>query len=154
MSLKDPVGTATVFTVEPPTEVAERGSFSALERHWFVSLATRRRSGAIVPTTVWFAMEGGAVYVNTDQRSAKVKRIRNDPRVTLCPCTMRGTPRGNAIEGLAHILPREKQARVDTLLNAKYGWQRILFTALHRERIMQYSELIEIVPTSRAGLSG
>lgn len=146
------IGAAMVLTADTDAaavaaEPAWRGRFDALADHWFVSLATRRRSGWIVPTTVWFAVEDDTVYVNTDQRSAKVKRIRSDPRVTLCPCTARGRLLGQAIEGLASIVPTEQRARADALLQAKYRWQRTVFASMHRER-MRYSELIAIVPRS------
>jgi PPOX class probable F420-dependent enzyme len=142
---------AATGVVDPPhsAEVRAGGWFDALARHRFATLATRRRNGTMVPTTMWFAVAGDVVYVNTDRRSAKVKRIRNNPLVTLCPCTMRGRPKGPEVEGVASIVPRAEQARADAAIAARYGWQRRLFEALHRER-MTHSELIEIRPPARA----
>lgn len=54
----------------------------------FVSLTTFRRSGEGVSTTVWVTADpdGDGLVVMTIDGSGKVKRVRNDPRVTLRPC--------------------------------------------------------------------
>jgi PPOX class probable F420-dependent enzyme len=56
----------------------------------FVSLTTFRRSGAPVPTPVWVLPDGAALIVSTPAGAAKLKRIRNDERVTAVACDRRG----------------------------------------------------------------
>ena len=147
-----PVGAAMIFVRQPATAAAPRattapGYFDAIARHRFVNLATRRKNGEMVATPMWFAVAGDVMYMNTDQRSWKVKRIRNDPYVTLQPCTSRGKLRSDEkIEAVAAIVPRDQRASADAVLLDRYGWQRKVFRLFHRERIDQYSELIEIRP--------
>lgn len=101
--------------------------FDALENHNYLSLTTYRKTGEGVPTPVWFARTGGplggALYVFTDVESGKVKRIRNDPRVTLAPCDIRGRVRGGSIEAEARVLNRLEFEVADRALREKYGWR-------------------------------
>src|SRR5450432_4713756 len=73
----------------------------------YVSLVTLRKNGAEVKTPVWFAEEGGKLYVMTRSDSGKYKRIRNNPQVKLAPCTMRGKITGPDFAATARILPPE-----------------------------------------------
>ena len=62
----------------------ESCSFEYLEGHRYARLTTYRKSGEPVPIPVWFAVVRYAddrLYIFTDARSGKAKRIRNDPRV-------------------------------------------------------------------------
>ncbi|MDH6286868.1 PPOX class F420-dependent oxidoreductase [Rhodococcus sp. NM-2] len=65
-------------------------TFIALGDESFVSLTTFRRSGVPVSTPVWIARDGDALVVTTPEDSGKVKRLRNNPRVELRPCSRRG----------------------------------------------------------------
>ena len=109
-----------------------QGRFGVLEGHRYVRLTTYRRSGVAVPTTVWFALLEERAYVFTEHRTGKVKRIRNDPRVTLAPSNFRGRPRGEAIEARARILDGDERGVADRLLREKYGWQYGAYWALMR----------------------
>jgi PPOX class probable F420-dependent enzyme len=44
-------------------------------------LTTLRRDGSAVPLPLWFAVLDGQIYVRTLAGSAKMRRLRNDPRV-------------------------------------------------------------------------
>lgn len=96
----------------------------SLGRERYVSLATFRRDGRAVETPVWVAEEDGRLYVFTEARSGKVKRLRRDSRVRLAPCSVRGTRRGDWVEGRARIVDdAETEARGYRALGRKYGWQ-------------------------------
>lgn len=69
------------------------GPFELLDGHPYMRMTTYRRSGEPVPTTVWFAIVDGRVYVFTDLHSGKARRIRNNPRVMLTPSNFIGRPR-------------------------------------------------------------
>ncbi|WP_344078981.1 PPOX class F420-dependent oxidoreductase [Luedemannella helvata] len=91
----------------------------------YVLLTTFRRDGTPVATPLWAARDGEAVYVWTPLRSAKVKRLRHTSRVLVAPCTMRGEPTGEAVEGVAELLDKEGSARVRKMIKKKYrlqGW--------------------------------
>ncbi len=82
----------------------ESHPFEALEGHDFVNLTTFRESGEAVSTPVWFTIYEGRLYVTTDPGSGKMKRIRENPRVTLTPSNARGQRRGESVEGIGRIL--------------------------------------------------
>jgi len=88
--------------------------------HSYISLETFRKTGQGVATPVWFAEERGILYVYSEAASGKIKRIRNNPRVRVAPCDMRGALRGDYIEATARILEGDEARLADDLLNAKY----------------------------------
>ena len=102
-----------------------------LDREAYISLATFRKSGAAVKTPVWFAAENGKLYVFTEASSWKVKRLRNEPRIRVAPCSVRGRVRGEWIEGTGHRIddPSIVEGAYQALLH-KYGWQMRLTNLL------------------------
>jgi hypothetical protein len=103
-----------------------------VQREAYVSLATYRRSGAEVRTPVWFAVDPSdpkRLWVYTNGKSGKVKRIRNGGRARLAACDARGRVRGDWCEAHARILEGDAaQQPAFAALEAKYGWQaRLLF---------------------------
>jgi uncharacterized protein len=83
-------------------------------------LVTFKRSGEAVPTPVNFGIADGRLYFRSESDSAKVRRLRRDPHVRVCPCTMRGKPRGSVVEGRAKVLSGEEAERADTALEANW----------------------------------
>ncbi|WP_329114070.1 PPOX class F420-dependent oxidoreductase [Streptomyces sp. NBC_01353] len=96
-----------------------------LRRGRYVSLTTFRKNGTGVATPVWYAVEGDELYAWTRSDSWKVKRLRNDPRVVVAVCDLRGNVPEDAvrIEGTARLLEGEELRRVRKLLSRKYTWQ-------------------------------
>ncbi len=100
---------------------------SDLDNARYLSLATFRRSGVAVPTPVWFAESDSRLYVFSEARAGKVKRLRNSPRARVAPCDMRGGLRGEWRDASARIV--EDAATIEraySALRAKYGWQMTL----------------------------
>jgi len=92
----------------------------------FVSLTTFRRSGEGVATTVWVVRDDDALLVTTPGGSGKVKRLRNDSRVTVRPSSRSGKVPDDAptCDGSAELRTDEAtSARANALFRAKYGWQ-------------------------------
>jgi len=87
----------------------------------YVLLTTFRKDGRAVPTPIWVAPLGGRIVAYTGADSGKVKRIRRDGRVLLAPCTARGKPLGDSVEGRAAVLPAEELPAVRAAVAAKYG---------------------------------
>ncbi|MCT9930788.1 PPOX class F420-dependent oxidoreductase [Planotetraspora sp. A-T 1434] len=87
----------------------------------YVSVVTFRRDGTPVATPVWAVRDGDALVVWTVRDSGKVKRIRNNPEVTVAPCDIRGRLRGEAVRGRAELLPDERIYHVGRLVMGKYG---------------------------------
>lgn len=91
----------------------------------YISLTSLRKNGAPVPTPVWFAEADGKLYVMTGSHLGKYKRIRNNPRVTIAPCTIRGKVTGPEFPAMVRIMRPEEFARVRKLINAKYWLARL-----------------------------
>lgn len=86
-----------------------------------ISLETYRKNGDPVRTTVWLVEEGGALYVRTDPRSGKARRIRRNPRVRLAPSDMRGNVKGEWADGDAGFVEGDEYQRILELFRRKYG---------------------------------
>jgi len=118
--------------------------FAAFAGHKYLNLETFKKSGEGVKTPVWFAADPAAsldsndakLYVYTIGVSGKVKRIRNNPRVKIAPCDMRGRVLGEWVEARVAIVTGEEAARGMRLLNKKYfPWRQMLdFFAMFRRR--------------------
>lgn len=93
----------------------------------YVSLSTSRRNGEAVDTPVWIApMSGGRAGFTTAADSGKVKRIRNDPSVTVVPSDMRGkVSHGTATTSATAevVIGGEAFEEVRVAMSKKYGIQ-------------------------------
>uniref|UniRef100_A0AAU2JWD7 PPOX class F420-dependent oxidoreductase n=1 Tax=Streptomyces sp. NBC_00049 TaxID=2903617 RepID=A0AAU2JWD7_9ACTN len=96
-----------------------------LGRARYVSLTTFRKDGTPVATPVWAVADGGELYVWTRSDSWKVRRIRNDGRVTVTACDVRGRVAEGAavLDGEARLLDEAGLTRVRKLMSRKYRWQ-------------------------------
>ena len=93
-----------------------------LDRAKYISFVSRRRDGTPVPTAVWgVPFEDGYAFT-TDADSWKVKRIANDPVVTVQASDVRGKPRKGAPvhRGQAELLDGPRVAAVRDAVRAKY----------------------------------
>jgi uncharacterized protein len=95
--------------------------FTYLYPYEFILLTTFRKNGAGIPTAMWFAHEQGKLYMVTDHKSGKIKRIQNNGRVSLAPCDMIGRILGSPIEASARELPPDRYAHANAILAEKYG---------------------------------
>ena len=88
----------------------------------YLSLVTYRRNGDPVPTAVWVASVGNELGIITEEHAGKVKRIRNNPRVTLTPCDVKGKvlPGAATTEATARLVSGEEARRVDRAIRKKY----------------------------------
>ncbi len=118
--------------------------FAGFDGQKYLNLETFRKNGTGVKTPVWFAADPSAslnsndpkLYVYTIGVSGKVKRIRNNPRVKIAPCDMRGRVFGEWMDARAEIVTGEEAAHGMRLLNEKYfPWKQLLdFFAMFRQR--------------------
>ncbi len=98
----------------------------------YVRLTTYKRDGSPVAVPVWIADLGdGTVGFTTASSSWKVKRIGNNPQVTLQPSNNKGEPLpgSETVSGTASI--RDDAAGFEAVrsrIKAKYGWQFALIS--------------------------
>jgi len=101
----------------------------------YLNLETFRKTGVGVRTPVWFAQDtapgdfspdaGSVFYIYSTPDAGKVKRIRNNPRVRVAPCDMRGNLRGAWVDARARTCEGAEVAHGQELLRRKYGWMKI-----------------------------
>jgi len=108
----------------------------------YISLTTFRKSGEGVPTPVWFGEENNKLYVMTRSTMGKTKRIRNNPKEKVAPCTIRGKVTGPEFNAIVRILPSQDGPAARKSINRKYFMARL---PLIWSRTDTYFE-IEIVP--------
>jgi len=99
-----------------------------LAKSKYLSLTTFRRDGTPVATPVWVAQQGDELVVYTARSSGKAKRLRNDSRVLVAPCDMRGRVKCDVVEGTARLQDDAETAVTTSLIRRRYGLQaRFLF---------------------------
>jgi PPOX class probable F420-dependent enzyme len=100
---------------------------SELARERYVNFVTFRKSGAEVKTPIWFATdpeEPRRLWMYTNGKSGKVKRLRNSGRSRVAACNARGGVHGPWLDASTRI--EDDSARIERafdLLVEKYGWQ-------------------------------
>jgi hypothetical protein len=96
-------------------------TFADVAKAQYVLLTTFTKDGRPKPTPIWAASDGERLLVITQEKSWKVKRIRNTPRVTLAVCDMGGHPKSEAIEATATILDKSQTGVVYDAVGREYG---------------------------------
>ena len=89
----------------------------------YVLLTTFRKNGDGVATPVWIvSLPGGTAGFTTEVDSGKVKRIRNNPSVTLQPCNLRGkvTADSAVVNATADVLLGADARPVTKAVRRKY----------------------------------
>jgi PPOX class probable F420-dependent enzyme len=108
-------------------DAARAKDFGVMDGASYCLLTTFKRSGEPVPTPVWFGVADGKLYFHTEGEIGKIKRIRNEGRVLVGPCTMRGKPKGPMVEARARVLPHEDEERAEAAIQSNYGLGRRIY---------------------------
>ncbi|HEX3545953.1 MAG TPA: PPOX class F420-dependent oxidoreductase [Mycobacterium sp.] len=96
-------------------------TFADVAKSEYILLTTFTKDGRPKPTAIWAAPDGDRLVVITQDKSWKVKRIRNTPRVTLAACDLRGNPKSDAVEATATILDKSHNGAVYDAIGKRYG---------------------------------
>jgi hypothetical protein len=129
--------------------VAEPGTepdFSALEGEKHALVGTFKRDGTVVPTPVWFTLDGPRrMLFRSEEHTHKLRRIARDPRVRVCPCNVRGKPLGPVAEGRARVLSGAEEEAARRALVASWSADQKLFEG-GTERIGARHVYLEVTP--------
>lgn len=117
-----------------PEKDMSRGKLAQFDNQNYLNLESFRKNGQGVQTPIWFAEGDGVFYAYTLASSFKVSRIRNNSRVRIAPCDIRGNVTGEWVEANARILDESHDSRVHLLLNKKYGLIKWVFDVMNRVR--------------------
>lgn len=113
----------------------------------YMLLTSFRKDGTGVATPVWFVFTSGKIFFSTTSKAWKVKRIQNNPKVEVCPCSIKGKVLGKSCEAEAHILEGSDAQEAKSHLQKKYG---IMYTFLRFGSWLKRSKyvFIEVIPGS------
>jgi PPOX class probable F420-dependent enzyme len=107
-------------TIEPPVQRTD-ADLEALFPGRFLSVTSFKRDGTGVATPVWFVSDGRRLFALTDLHSAKVRRIRREPRVLVASCRASGKLRRDPVPAQAQVLTSSAELeRVQQLLLERY----------------------------------
>ena len=104
-------------------DTSSDSTFAVLGDEQYLSLTTFRKSGERVSTPMWVVRDGDALVMFTPEESAKVKRLRNSPRVELRPCNQVGRVKDGVdpVTGMAEVLTDEDSLeRATGMIRRKY----------------------------------
>ena len=117
------MSTQTIETVVPPLAARVPGKY--------VSLVSFKRDGTPVATPLWFVVDGDRLLAITDAHSAKIKRIRRNPEVTVASCKPNGRVTGEPVAARAEILPPSELGPTQALIAHKYRVDRVLILPVY-----------------------
>ncbi len=97
----------------------------AISQEKYVSVATFRKSGGAVATATWIVpVDGGRVGLLTSSASGKIKRLRNNPRLTLQPSDVQGRVKAGTtpVTGTVELVTSGADFEaITSTVKAKYG---------------------------------
>jgi uncharacterized protein len=96
-------------------------TFADIAKSDYILLTTFTKDGRPKPTAIWAAPDGDRLVVITQEKSWKVKRIRNTPRVTVAACDLRGNPMSEPVDATATILDKSENGAVYDAIGKRYG---------------------------------
>jgi PPOX class probable F420-dependent enzyme len=108
-------------TIERPVQRPAAADLEALFPGRYLSVTSFKRDGSAVATPVWFVSDEGRLFALTDLHSAKVRRIRRNPRVLVASCRAGGKLRSEPLPARAEVLTATPDLeRVQRLLIERY----------------------------------
>ena len=114
----------------------------------YINLITFTKQGKAIGTPVWFAEKDGLLYVPTEKRRYKIRRIQNDSKVQFAPCSFRGSVKGPYYNGTAQVLSNEEEGDIGrATLKKKYRFYR--FFDSKRKTGEKEMVIIEIKPSGK-----
>lgn len=129
-TIKEDVATAP--TTERPVR-RTTGDLDTLFPGRYLSVTSFKRDGTGVATPVWFVSDGKRLFAFTDLYSAKVRRIRRNPRVEVASCWVNGKLRRGPMSAQAEVLTAEADMeRVQKLLLDRYKISYRIVMLLYR----------------------
>ncbi len=106
---------------------------SDLSKNKYISLITFRKSGAPVHTAVWFAKFSdvpNTFGIITETNAGKVKRIRNNQKIEVQVCDIKGNIKPGAAKysGTARLVVGGEAIAVRKAIAKQYGFTYRLFS--------------------------
>jgi PPOX class probable F420-dependent enzyme len=74
------------------------------------------------------------IYFRSDEKSGKVKRLRNNPHVKIAPCDIRGNVEGEWFDGKIYFANPAETSIAYSMINKKYGMKTTLIRIFNKIR--------------------
>jgi uncharacterized protein len=87
----------------------------------YINLESYRKNGEPKKTPVQSIEDNGIIYVRTDPKTWKARRIMGNPRVRIVVSDRNGKPLGSWVEGEARVIDGEERKRIQSLFRKEYG---------------------------------
>jgi PPOX class probable F420-dependent enzyme len=87
----------------------------------YISVETYRKSGQAIKTPVWFVVYDDLIHVITREKTGKVKRLRNNPKLKFALCNFSGKLLGDWHSGNVEFVSGKEFEKVLELRRKKYG---------------------------------
>jgi PPOX class probable F420-dependent enzyme len=107
---------------------------SQLSEVKYINIETYRKNGLGVRTPIWFIIHQGLIYFRSDEKSGKVKRLRNNPHVKIAPCDIRGNVKGEWFDGKIYFANSAETSIAYSMINKKYGMKTTLIRIFNKFR--------------------
>ena len=122
----------TTQTIERPVE-RPAADLGARFRGRYLSVMSFKRDGTGVATPLWFVSDGRRLFALTDLHSAKVRRVRHNPRVLVASCRPDGKLCGEPVPARVEVLTAAPELeRVQKLLTERYKFSYPLVMLIYR----------------------
>ena len=119
-------------TIERPVQ-RPAADLEALFPGRYLSVTSFKRDGTGVATPLWFVSDGKRLFALTDLHSAKVRRMRRNPRVLVAPCRPDGKLRSEPVPAHVEVLTATPELeRVQKLLIERYKTTYRLVMLIYR----------------------
>jgi PPOX class probable F420-dependent enzyme len=96
-------------------------TFAEIAKSEYILLTTFTKDGRPKPTAIWAVSQEDSLIAITQEKSWKVKRIRNTPRVTIATCDRGGNPKSEAVDAVGAILDKSANAATYDAISKRYG---------------------------------
>lgn len=100
----------------------------------YISLETFRKNKQSVKVPVWFVLLDGVIHVVTREDTGKIKRIRNNPSVSIALCTFNGKPTSEYFPGTAKFVDEKSSNAAIELRKKKYGFMETIARFASRKK--------------------
>ena len=129
-------------TMRPAAE-----TLKPFQKQYTVLLTTYRRDGTPIGTPVNIAVEGDHAFVRTWDTAWKMRRMRNNPTVSIAPSTVLGKPTGPAISARVRLLSGAESAHAGALLARKHPFLHGFLVPLTHRLRGNTTVHVELTPT-------
>ncbi len=69
----------------------------------YISIETYRKNNQAVRTPVWFVIKNNLIIIVTRDQTGKIKRLRNNQKVKIATCSIKGKTSMSMIPGIARF---------------------------------------------------